>query len=141
MEERAIYAVSRPQIKAEQLPREILVEFDDPLFRAPTATEVRLALHLCLSSNGVRLSGSEIGRVLGVTSRTVRRWMSLDPGDFKEMPYAAWRLVVIGLGLATAPDLKGPEIVRAATEYPDPADDSEAAHDQRYYANLDNPKA
>lgn len=106
MEERAIYAVNAPQAKALQLPREVLVSFDDPVFRFPSADEVRQTMRVCLSADGTKLTGSEIGLLLGVSSRTIRRWMSADPDDVKEIPYAAWRLLLIALGLVDPPRLQ-----------------------------------
>ena len=64
-------------------------------YRSPTPTELRLLL----SRNG--LSGSAAGRLLGVNSRTVRKWT----GGTSEMPWAAWALLSIVTGEMSSSDV------------------------------------
>ena len=85
-EERAEYKV------AGELPAATLLPYGDPGYREPTPEDIRLALHL----GG--LTGSQTGALLGVDGRTVRRWT----GGERDMPYSAWRLLLIEIGLAAA---------------------------------------
>lgn len=70
--------------------------FKDPRYTPPSPEEVREALRL----GG--LSGTQAALLLGVAStekkgsRTVRKWT----GGEATIPYAAWRLLLIELGLA-----------------------------------------
>lgn len=89
MEKRARYEVAARQIRPEtMLPRR------DHQFVSPTAEEVRSALKLA------NLTGSQAGTLLGVDGRTVRKWT----GGEREIPYSAWRLLLIYLR-AVEPEL------------------------------------
>ena len=83
-EDRAIYEVKG------RVRRETRLPFGDPRYQAPTTDEIRLAL----SKSG--LTGSAAGELLGVTGRTVRKWT----GGEREIPYSAWRLLLIETGMA-----------------------------------------
>lgn len=54
-------------------------------FKPPTSDEIREFLQ------DHRITGSKAGEIVGVDSRTIRRWT----GGDRSMPYAAWRLLVI----------------------------------------------
>jgi len=58
-----------------------LIPFADPGYQEPTQDEIREAVRRA------GLTGAAAGKVLGVTGRTIRRWV----GGEREMPYAAWR--------------------------------------------------
>ena len=72
---------------------ETLLEYSDPGYEPPTKEEVKAAL----LAGG--LTGSQAGQLLGVSSRTVRKWTGGDQG----MQYSAWRLLLIALGQVKAP--------------------------------------
>jgi hypothetical protein len=46
-------------------------------------------------------TGKQIGDMLGVDGRTVRKWI----GGEREMPYAPWRLFVFSVGLISSNDI------------------------------------
>ncbi|OEE79315.1 transcriptional regulator [Vibrio ordalii FF-167] len=50
----------------------------------PDAEEIRKLLKFA------ELSGSEVGKLVGVSSRTVRKWV----GGQSPIPYAAWALLI-----------------------------------------------
>ena len=53
-----------------------------------------------------QLTGSMAGRLLGVDSRTVRRWTSPSGNiSHRDMPDSAWWLLLILTGELTVPDL------------------------------------
>lgn len=64
--------------------------YADPGYQEPTPEDVRTALKY----GG--LTGSAAGALLGVTGRTVRKWT----GGERDIPYSAWRLLLLGVGLA-----------------------------------------
>ena len=66
------------------------LQFADPGYLAPTPEEIRAALR----AGG--LTGARAGELVGVTGRTVRKWT----GGEREIPYSAWRLLLIEIGLA-----------------------------------------
>ncbi|MGH8194594.1 MAG: helix-turn-helix domain-containing protein [Woeseiaceae bacterium] len=66
------------------------VPFTDPGYTAPSPEEIREALRLG------SLTGSAAGDLVGVTGRTVRKWT----GGEREVPYSAWRFLLIEIGLA-----------------------------------------
>ncbi len=68
-----------------QLRAETLLPYDDPNFEQPNTVDVREALR----RGG--LTGATAGVLLGVTSRTIRRWT----GGDKDISYAAWRLLLM----------------------------------------------
>ncbi|MND98233.1 hypothetical protein D3C80_905740 [compost metagenome] len=59
------------------------------MWSAPEAEEI----HALLSFAG--LSGSEVGSLVGVDSRTVRRWI----GGNRKISYSAWAILVSVAGL------------------------------------------
>lgn len=64
--------------------------FSDQQYEPPTSEEVRQAL----KHGG--LTGAAAGQLLGVGGRTVRKWT----GGERDIPYSAWRLLLIHVGLA-----------------------------------------
>lgn len=75
-----------------------------PRYQPPTPNEFRSV------TQQLNLSGAMVGRLLGVTSRAVRKWI----GDESPVPYSAWRLLLIVAGLALEdPDTPELELVRA----------------------------
>ena len=64
--------------------------FADPNYQAPTSDEIRAAL----KHGG--MTGAGAGALLGVGGRTVRKWT----GGERDIPYSAWRLLLISIGLA-----------------------------------------
>lgn len=69
---------------------EARLPFADPRYRPPTAAEVREVIRV------LGLTGSQAGVLLGVTSRAIRKWI----GDESDVPYSAWRLLLVEAGLA-----------------------------------------
>lgn len=69
--------------------------FTDPNYRSPTSDEIRMALKI----GG--LTGGQAAKLLGVStvggSRTVRKWT----GGEREIPYSAWRLLLILIGVVS----------------------------------------
>lgn len=64
----------------------------------PTPEEVRELL----SKHG--LSGAGAGRIIGVDGRTVRRYTApADQKGAREIPYSAWRLLLIETGEVSDP--------------------------------------
>ena len=85
MEERGFYNVER---KSEIRP-ETLRSFSDG-WEQPSKEEIRMLL----KDND--LTGAQAGMLVGVNSRTVRKWT----GGERGIPYAAWRLLLISCNLA-----------------------------------------
>jgi len=46
-------------------------------------------------------TGAMLGDMLGVDGRTIRRWV----GGERDMPYAAWRLLIYSVGLIDKDDI------------------------------------
>jgi len=66
----------------------------DPQYQPPTPSDIRALLRQ------LGLKSSEVARVVGVSSETVRRWQtSTESSGHKPMPYGAWRLLLIEAGL------------------------------------------
>jgi hypothetical protein len=85
-EERAVYKVEgRAEVR-----REARLPFVSARYGAPTKDEFRTV------TQTLGLTGAMVGKLLGVTSRTVRKWI----GGESEIPYSAWRLLLIHAGLA-----------------------------------------
>src|SRR5690349_3926676 len=85
-EERATYRVEgRTEVR-----KEARLPFASSRYRAPTKDEFRTV------TQTLGLTGSMVGSLLGVTSRAVRKWI----GGESEVPYSAWRLLLIHAGLA-----------------------------------------
>lgn len=84
MEDRAVYQVNRPALRPETL-----LCFADPGYSHPTWEDVRLLIGL------LGKTGEEIGLLVGVQSRTVRKWQaSPDKSSHAEIPYSAWRVML-----------------------------------------------
>lgn len=99
-EERATYKIDgRAEVR-----KEARLPYVSARFRAPTKDEFRSV------TQTLRLSGAEVGRLLGVHGRTVRKWI----GGETEIPYSAWRLLLIHARLA-AEDPEEPELEQIRT--------------------------
>lgn len=95
-EDRAIYHVPGQEVR-----REARLPFSDPAYTPPKPDEVRALLRKA------GWTGSQAAAVVGVDGRTIRKWT----GGEREIPYSAWRLLLIEAGFA----LKGrPRLDRAA---------------------------
>lgn len=72
-----------------------LLPYSNPEYQAPTFEDVKAAKQ----ESG--LSAADIGRLVGVEGRTVRKWLA-PPSvqNSARMPYAAWRLLLTHCGLA-----------------------------------------
>ncbi len=66
--------------------------YSDPEYNSPSPAEITTVIRL------TGLSSAEVGKIIGVDSRNVRRYKS---GQIKIMPYAAWRLLLLYLGQVT----------------------------------------
>ena len=65
---------------------------------SPDALRAALARH--------SITGSQAGRLLGVDSRTIRKWTAAaDISNHRDMPDSAWWLLLILTGDITVPDL------------------------------------
>lgn len=65
---------------------------------SPDALRAALARH--------SLTGSQAGRLLGVDSRTIRKWTAADDiNNHRDMPESAWWLLLILVGDLAVPDL------------------------------------
>lgn len=72
------------------LPPNTLLLFTDPNYQAPTWQDVRTLVKM------TGLTGEQVASLLGVASRTVRKWQSPpDSSNHTPMPYSAWRLLLI----------------------------------------------
>lgn len=76
-----------------QLRPNTLLAFSDDGFAPPTPAEIQTTLK---SGN---LTAEQAGHLLGVTGGAIGEWID---GE-QEMPYAAWRLLLIHLGLVDPP--------------------------------------
>ena len=64
--------------------------YTDPQYQPPTPADVRAVLRQ------LGYKSSEVARVVGVSSETVRKWQtSTESSGHKAMPYGAWRLLLI----------------------------------------------
>ncbi len=78
------------------MPRESsALPFSSPNYQPPSAEDIREAL-----KHGEHWTGSVAATMLGVNSRTIRKWT----GGECEMPYAAWRLLLILKGIVSIQD-------------------------------------
>ena len=73
-----------------------LLPFADPRYQDPTGDEVREALRRA------GLTGAAAGELLGVSGRTIRKWI----GEERKIPYSAWRLLLMLTGLVDDKDLQ-----------------------------------
>jgi DNA-binding transcriptional regulator YiaG len=95
-EERGVYKVEG----RKEVGKEARLPAASARYRATTKDEIRTVTQV------LGLSGSEISRLLGVHGgRTVRKWI----GGEAEIPYSAWRLLLIHAGLALE-DPEGSEL-------------------------------
>lgn len=69
---------------------ETRLPFASERYRPPTKDEFRSV------TQTLGLTGSMVGKLLGVHARTVRKWI----GGETDIPYSAWRLLLIYAGLA-----------------------------------------
>ena len=68
--------------------------YTDPKYQPPTPADVRAVIRQ------LGLKGSEVAKVVRVSSETVRRWQtSTESSGHKPMPYGAWRLLLNEAGL------------------------------------------
>lgn len=106
-EERAPYTVTgrAPMITAEDLQAQpSILEYSNPAYRAPTPGEVDALIKLAgWSQNDVaKLVGVNYNPMKGST--TVRKWRApLESPEHREIPYSAWRLMLIAAGLVEPP--------------------------------------
>lgn len=104
MEERASYNSQKLDIRPSTL-----LKYDNG-WTQPTPLEVRSLI------NFLNLSGSKVANLVGIrNNRTVRKWQEVkeivDSGDHEgetnrnknDIPYAAWRLLLLEAGLVTSP--------------------------------------
>ncbi|MFK7885937.1 MAG: methyltransferase domain-containing protein [Gammaproteobacteria bacterium] len=86
---RNTFAPSRANFHVRQAvnPKSLLL-FDDPDYAAPTPEDIRGAL------KALELSGAEAAALLGVDSRTIRKWT----GGERAIPFSAWRLLTLSSG-------------------------------------------
>ena len=86
-ETRSKYLVSGSQ----HIPNEnSLLPFSNICYRPPSPEDVRFVI------KSLNLTGSQIGVIMGVDSRTVRKWVSpISASTRCKIPYSAWRLLLI----------------------------------------------
>jgi hypothetical protein len=70
--------------------RETRLPYRDPEYAAPLPAEIAEVVRR------TRMSGSEVGKLVGCSPQRVREWI----GGKREMPYSVWRLLLITAGLA-----------------------------------------
>ena len=63
---------------------EATLEYANPAYAHPQSADIKSALA------AGRLTGAGAGQLLGVNSRTIRKWT----GGEQSMPYSAWRLLL-----------------------------------------------
>jgi len=85
--------------------RPCALPFGNDAYQAPTPHEVNRLITLA------GWSQSQAARLVGVTynpkkgSSTIRKWRTpTDKADSREIPYAAWRLMLLYAGVATVDD-------------------------------------
>lgn len=67
------------------------LQFTDDEYRRPSIIEIKQLIRI------MGLTGSQVAALVGVnSSRTVRKWT----GGEREIPYSAWRLLLIYAGIA-----------------------------------------
>ncbi len=78
-----------------QLPPLTLLKFDDPDYQEPTPDDVRTLKVISGKT------GKELVAMVGVKDhRTFRRWTAnQEEAGARQIPYSAWRLLLIELGL------------------------------------------
>ena len=71
-----------------------LLPFSDPDYSEPSWKDLRAVIQR------LGWTGSQVSDFVGVESRTVRKWTSPpDTSNHAQVPYAAWRLLLIAAGL------------------------------------------
>ncbi len=67
----------------------------------PTPDEIRLLFEIGGEKLGKpKLTGSQVGNITGSDARSVRRWTAKEGSKgHKYIPYAAWRLLLIYVGI------------------------------------------
>lgn len=93
-ETRARYEVDR---RPGVLPRGTLKRYTDPEYTPPTPADVRTLKAIS------GLTGRELSELAGMDDhRTWRRWsQDEDQAGHRRIPYSAWRLLVLELGLVS----------------------------------------
>lgn len=77
---------------------ETMEPFGSPVFSSPTSEDVRALLRYA------GLTGAQAGQLVGVDGRTIRRWTAQEgTAGHREIPYAAWRLMLIAADLINKP--------------------------------------
>jgi hypothetical protein len=91
--------IDKDNIEIELLKSSSIKLFSDPLYQAPTSSEVvKMAQYLGLSQR-------KLANLVGVHSNdkgssTIRKWKAPeDKTEHRPIPYAAWRLMLIEAGL------------------------------------------
>lgn len=107
-EERAEYRVPNQAgiaSLAEFKNRPCALPFSDPSYRPPTPEEVDALIRLSGWSQNqtAKITGAAYNPKKGST--TVRKWRTaVDSPEHRDIPYAAWRLLLINAGVATEKD-------------------------------------
>ena len=85
--------------------RPCALPFGNPAYMPPTPQEVDRLIKL------VGWSQSGVARLVGVTynakkgSSTIRKWRaSIEKDDYREIPYSAWRLMLLYAGVVSIED-------------------------------------
>lgn len=105
METRAPYTVTPA---APALDPAILAEAENG-FRQPTPDELRQVIKMCYRPDGSTFTGADVGALTGTIGRSVRRWTAPVGDDgHRDIPYAAWRLILIAAGLVEPPSASKP---------------------------------
>ncbi len=74
--------------------KELLLQFSNPNYEFPTSEDVKALV------KQFNLTGGSVATLTGVEPRTVRKWMAPDSAaNHSKIPYAAWRLLLLELGL------------------------------------------
>ncbi len=90
MEDHASYTIDADTVAIRQ---SALEPFNSPTYTPPTWQEIRALLHKH------HLTGSQVGALTGVNPRAVRKWQAPpEASSHTEMPYSAWRLLLILTG-------------------------------------------
>lgn len=99
MEDHGEYVAGQTEVR-----RETRLPYADQRFKPPTPEEVRNVLRR------LGWTGSRAGLELGVTGRTIRKWT----GGDQDVPYSAWRLLLLKAALAI--EIEESELQRRVAE-------------------------
>lgn len=89
------YFVSGQQVDPNE---NTLLLYTDICYEPPSVTDLRSVIRK------LGLSGSEVASRVGVSPDNVRKWQATrDSPNHKQIPYAAWRLLLIEAGLVAPP--------------------------------------